>query len=214
MQTLSRTLLTAAIALLGVATASAADKPTVEITPFIGYRMGGQFDVNNPTAGYDNSADLQDSSSWGVDIGIYRDATSFYEVLYGYQSTSLDTNDPSLKRADMKVEYYQVGGTLLYPMDSWAVPYLSLTVGATRLDAKGAGSGSDTKFSGTLGGGIRVPVGNNFAVSLGVRGYLTAISSDTQFLCASGGGNGSCLIKSSGSTLFQGEALVGFTAIF
>ena len=214
MRTLARTFAGAALTLLGATAAYAAERPTFEVTPFVGYRMGGQFDVNNPTPGYSRSADLQDSGSWGVDIGLYRDANSYYEFLYGYQSASLDTKDPSIKGADMKVEYYQFGGTLLYPMDSWAVPYLSLTIGVTRFDAHGAGSGSDTKFSGSLGGGIRVPVGHNFAVSLGVRGYLTAVDSNTDFLCASGGGSGGCLIQSSGSTFFQGEALVGFTAVF
>ena len=79
---------------------------------------------------------------------------------------------------------------------------------------QGGGSNSDTQFSGSLGGGVRVPLNENFAVSLGLRGYLTAVDSDSEFLCVGGGGSASCLIHSSGSTFFQGEALVGFSAIF
>jgi opacity protein-like surface antigen len=203
----------AAAALLG-APAAWADKPTLEITPFVGYRMGGEFDVNNPPEGYDESVDVGDSSSWGVDFGIYRDPVSFYEFLYSQQSTDLDSKQPGLKGSDVKIEYYQLGGTLLYPYDNWLVPYLSLTIGATRFDVSGGGSNSETKFSGSLGGGVRVPVGANFALNFGLRGYLTAVDSDSQFICVGSGGSANCLIKSSGSAFFQGEASLGFTAVF
>jgi len=206
---------TAALALLGTATAWADSKPTAEITGFAGYRMGGQFDVNNPATGNDDSVDLQDSGSWGVDIGIYRDATSFYELLYSQQSSDLDSGDPTIKRADVNVEYFQFGGTIMYPYDdNWFVPYLSLTIGATRLDVQGAGSKSDTRFSGSLGGGVRIPISENFSMTAGLRGYLTAVDSDSQFLCVGTGGSANCLIRSSGSAFFQGEALIGFTGMF
>lgn len=205
----------AAVALLGTASAWADVKPTAEITGYVGYRMGGEFDVNDATTGDENSVDLQDSGSWGVDIGIYRDATSFYELLYSQQSSDLDSGDASLKRADIKVEYFQFGGTLLYPYDdNWFIPYLSLTIGATRFDVQGGNSQSDTRFSGSLGGGVRIPIGGNFAVTAGLRGYLTAVDSDSQFLCVGTGGSANCLIRSSGSAFFQGEALIGFTGMF
>jgi opacity protein-like surface antigen len=206
---------TAALALLGTASAWADGKPTAEITGFAGYRMGGQFDVNDSTTGDENSVDLQDSGSWGVDIGIYRDATSFYELLYSQQSSDLDSSDPAIKRADVNVEYFQFGGTIMYPYDdNWFVPYLSLTIGATRLDVQGAGSKSDTRFSGSLGGGVRIPISENFSMTAGLRGYLTAVDSDSEFLCVGTGGSANCLIRSSGSAFFQGEALIGFTGMF
>jgi opacity protein-like surface antigen len=206
---------TAALALLGTASAWADGKPTAEITGFAAYRMGGQFDVNDSTTGDENSVDLQDSGSWGIDIGIYRDATSFYELLYSQQSSDLDSGDPTIKRADVTVEYFQFGGTILYPYDeNWFVPYLSLTIGAARLDVQGAGSKSDTRFSGSLGGGVRIPISENFSMTAGLRGYLTAVDSDSQFLCVGTGGSANCLIRSSGSAFFQGEALIGFTGVF
>jgi hypothetical protein len=205
----------AAVALLSTASAWADGKPSAEITGYVGYRMGGEFDLNDSTTGDEKSVDLQDSGSWGVDIGIYRDATSFYELLYSQQSSNLDSSDSTLESADIKVEYFHFGGTLLYPYDdTWFIPYLSLTIGATRFDVQGGGSESDTRFSGSLGGGLRIPIGGNFAVTAGLRGYLTAVDSDSQFLCVGTGGSATCRIRSSGSAFFQGEALVGFTAVF
>ena len=143
--------------------------------------MGGQFDIDNPPPASDESVDLQDTGDWGVDFGIYRDHTSFYEILYSYQSAGLDTSNPSLKGVDVAIQYLQVGGTLLFHDHEHFVPYLSLTVGATKFDA-GGGYGSETKFSGSLGGGFRLPVGEHFAATLGLRGYLTAVESDTRVL--------------------------------
>jgi hypothetical protein len=187
-------------------------KPRVELTPYIGYRMGGQFDVDDATPDTSKSVDLQDSGDWGIDLGIYRDRTSFYEILYSYQSAGLDTNDPALKGVDVTIQYLQIGGTLLFDDHEPFVPYLSLTVGGTKFDA-GGGYGSETKFSGSLGGGVRFPIGEHFAATLGVRGYLTLVNSDTEFFC-SGSGSVNCLFRTTGSTFFQGEGLLGFTAVF
>ena len=186
--------------------------PHVEFTPYIGYRMGGQFDLDDPPADTSQSVDLQDSGDWGVDLGIYRDRSSFYELLYSYQSAGVSTRDPSLKGLDVAIEYLQAGGTLLFRDNEHYVPYLSLTIGATRFDA-GHGFGSETKFSGSLGGGVRLPVGQRFAATLGLRGYWTVVESDTAFFCT-GSGSVNCLFRTTGSGFFQGEALLGFTAVF
>ncbi len=186
--------------------------PRVELTPYIGYRMGGQFDIEDSVPDTSKSVDLQDSSAWGIDLGIYRDRTSFYEVLYSYQSAGVDTNDPSLKGVDVTIQYLQVGGTLLFDDHESYVPYLSLTVGGTKFDA-GGGYGSETKFSGSLGGGVRFPIGEHFAATLGARAYVTLVSSNTEFFC-SGSGSVNCLFRTTGNTFFQGEGLLGFTAVF
>ncbi len=186
--------------------------PRAELTPYIGYRFGGQFDLDVVPPDTSKSVDLQDSSVWGVDLGIYRDRSSFYEVLYSHQSAGLDTNDPSLKGTDVTIEYLQVGGTLLFQDHDHYVPYLSLTVGGTKFDAGGS-YGSETKFSGSLGGGVRFPIGEHLAATLGARGYLTVVNSDTEFFC-SGSGSVNCLFRTTGSTFFQGEALLGVTFVF
>ncbi len=190
-----------------------AEAPYFEVTPFAGYRMGGQFDTQETEASPSRSVDLESAASWGLDLGLYRDDSSFYELLYSRQSTGFDSRDATLGRIDVATEYYQFGGTLLFEPQRWMVPYLSLTIGATRLSAD-RGYGSETKFSGSLGGGLRLPVSDRFGVVLGVRGYLTFVNSDTDFLCISQDGEASCLVKSSGSTYFQGEALAGFTLRF
>jgi hypothetical protein len=208
-------LLVSAVAMTGMLApeARAGELPTFEMTPFAGYRTGGSFKIESAEGTASRSVDVSDDASFGLDLGLYRDANSFYEFLYSQQPASLDSKDAVLKGVDVKVEYYQFGGTAFFPGDSdRVVPYLSMTVGATRLSA--SGYDTDTKFSGSVGTGLRVPFNDHFAATLGLRGYLTFIQSNTQFLCVSDNGNGTCLLKSSGSTFFQGEAQLGLTFKF
>jgi len=203
----------ALLALLAAVPAAYADGARVEFTPFVGYRLGGGFDAQDADGTVTESVDLEDGSSWGIDLGLYRDGSSFYELLYSSQTVGLDSRTPELAGVDVTTEYYQFGGTTFFAGERWLVPYLSLTIGATRFSADG-GYGSDTKFSASLGGGLRLPFTDNVGATLGVRGYLTFVESDTDFLCVSGGEGAGCLLKSSGSTMFQAEATAGVTFRF
>ena len=212
--TLTRAALAAFTLVLLLATVpSARADVRAEITPFVGYRMSGSFDVERSDGSGTQGVDVEDSSAWGIDVGIYATPDAFYEFLYSTQTTNLDSRDPAVAGVDVTTEYYQFGGTAFFPADQWPVPYLSLTIGATRYSAD-QGYGSDTKFSGSLGGGLRLPFNENVAATLGVRGYLTLIESDTSIFCKSDSEGGGCLVRSSGSTFFQAEALLGLTVRF
>ena len=191
-----------------------ADSPRFEFTPFVGGRVGGSFDV--PTGeGNGSSVDLGNGASYGIDLGLYRDNQSFYELLYSTQSTNLDSKDPVLHDVDLTVSYLQFGGTLFFPQDNdFFVPYMSLTIGATFMEPDYRGYDSETKFSGSLGGGIRIPFNDNVSLNLGLRGYLTLIDSDTSLFCVSDSGDAGCLLRSSGSTFFQAEGQLGLSVRF
>jgi opacity protein-like surface antigen len=206
--------LLAATALLATSAVVRAESPVFEFTPFAGARMGGGFDVTN-AEGNDSSVDLGSGASFGLDLGLYRDRQSFYELLYSSQTSELDSNDPALRGVDVRVDYLQFGGTAFFPQESDRfVPYLSLTIGATLMKPDQGDYDSETKFSGSLGGGFRFPFNDNVALNLGLRGYLTFIESDTRLFCVSDAQDAGCLLKSSGSTFFQAEALLGLSVRF
>jgi hypothetical protein len=81
--TLSGLACLAALSLIG--TEARAERPVFEFTPSVGYRMGGQFDVENEETGKTKSVDVSDDMSWGIDLGLYRDEYSYYEFLYSVQ---------------------------------------------------------------------------------------------------------------------------------
>jgi len=88
----------------------------------------------------------------------------------------------------------------------------SLTVGATRLAPDG-GYDSETELSGSIGGGVRMPFNERLSATLGVRVYGTLLDSDTAIFCV-GSGDLNCLVRTSGSIFFQGEAFLGLSFRF
>jgi hypothetical protein len=192
--------------------ALAADPPRFDVTPMVGYRMGGYFEERDTETDTGQTLDLDEGTSIGIDLGLYRDANSFYEILYTRQESGIDSPDPVVGSVDVTTEYLHVGGTLLFPDEYWYVPWLSLTIGATRLNPDG-GFDSVTEFSGSLGGGLRLPFNHRVAATVGVRGYVTLVDSDTAIFCV-GSGDLNCLVRTSGSTFFQGEAFLGLNFRF
>jgi opacity protein-like surface antigen len=199
-----------------VAHAEATDPPRFEVTPFAGGRVGGGFDVRDAsgTTTDEQSVDLGSGASFGLDLGLYRDRQSFYELLYSTQSAAVDSANPALDGVDLRIDYLQFGGTLLFPeQNDTFVPYLSLTIGATFMQPDGDFD-SETKFSGSIGGGFRFPISDNVSAVLGVRGYLTLLQSDTDLFCVSDSTQAGCLVRSSGSTFFQAEGQLGLSFRF
>ena len=185
------------IGLLGVvAAASAADeKPllTYEVTPFIGYRLSGDFDIANTNP--KQRANLDDHGSFGAAFDVRRDEVSQYELVYSRQEGQLEKNSP-LAPLDVDVEYLHIGGTL----------------GLTRFTIQ---SGSDdTRFSFSLGAGFRVSVTPRFNIRLEARGFLTLVDTDSAIFCASGSFGGVCSIRARGSTFTQFELMAGAAFAF
>jgi hypothetical protein len=192
-------------------TTVAAAPPDFEVSGFAGYRIGGEFDVD-PSTAESEETELDDGESWGVGLALYRDRSSFYELLYSRQSTDLDRNEPALADVNITTEYYQFGGTLLFEPQRGLEPYFSLTIGLTHFEADGYGS--ETEFSGSVGGGLRIPLGQRASVVLGVRAYGTLVDSDTGLFCSTVNGEATCLLRSSGDVVFQGEATAGLAFRF
>jgi hypothetical protein len=185
--------------------------PRFEIAPWGGYRFGGSFDFDAGEA--DSSRfDVRDAGSFGVDLGIYRDAMSFYELLYGSQSSRLDTNGATPDVPRLRTDYYQLGGTLLFPQPNDLVAWVSMTAGVTRFSPSGSLQGEplgpESDLSLSLGGGLRIPLNPHLSIVGGVRGYLTFIDPSSRIFCVSNGG-ATCVFQLSGSTYFQIEGLLG-----
>jgi len=184
--------------------------PSFEVTPFIGYRMGGSFDV----AGTTRDADVDNHGSFGVALDLRIDEGSQYELLYSRQQTRLQQDSP-LGPLDLDVEYLHLGGTLVVDQEQWRfTPYVAGGLGLTRFSPKVGTADDDTRFSLSLGAGVRVPISRNFGLRFEVRGYVTLIDTDTAFFCASGESGGFCAIRARGSTFVQYELLAGAAFAF
>jgi hypothetical protein len=86
------------------------------------------------------------------------------------------------------------------------------TLGATRF-SPAARYDDETRFSLALGGGVKIPIGERVALRLEARGFLTFVDSDSEIFCVSAGG-ATCLVRTSGSSVVQYQALAGLSFRF
>jgi len=182
--------------------------PAFEVMPFIGYGTGGKFEL----ASNAEVVELRDDEAFGVTLNFRIDEASQYEVFFGRQSTSVRP-EPASGPVDVAVNYLHVGGTVILNDEQRLKPYIVGGLGITRLGAEPNG-GHESKFSMSLGGGVRMPVSERFAFRVEARGFLTLIDTDSRLFCSSGASGGACLLRAEGSTFIQYEVLAGVAIAF
>ena len=200
------------IVLLSTATALAQEQSfKFELTPYAGYRVGGEFEDTNGNF----SIDLDDNESFGFIFNARHSAVTQWEILYSRQETSADTigtglSDPSL---DLNVEYLHGGGTYLW--DGGHIrPYLAATLGGTHVNVTTGGFDSDTFFSFSLGLGLQIQPNSRVGIRLEARSFGTLLDSDTDIFCQSSPMNNVCAIRIDGTLLWQFEAFAGLVFRF
>ncbi len=87
-------------------------------------------------------------------------------------------------------------------------------MGLTRISPQTGSGSEDTRFSLSLGTGVKLPITQRFDVRLEARGFVTFINSDSAFFCASGSSGGVCAIQAKTDAFFQYELLAGATFKF
>ncbi|MGE0115584.1 MAG: outer membrane beta-barrel protein [Steroidobacteraceae bacterium] len=180
-----------------------AAEPVFEVTPFAGYRAGGQF----RDAGSGDALDLSDGS--GVALALNWRASepgTQYELLYSRQSTDTGGATP----VDLKIEYLQLGGTTVIGEDTGrVVPFAAGGIGAARFTPSPVGLSQETRWSFNLGGGVRIPLARHVRLRFEARGYLTWLGGNANLFC-----DGGCTIVAKGKSFFQYEALGGVSIGF
>jgi hypothetical protein len=201
-----------ATALLAPALATAEVPSSLEITPFGGYRMGGQIDAE------DTSIDirLRDSSSVGLILnGRHRDNTE-WEVLYSYQDTTArieSAQEATFTDVGFESQTAHFGGTYLFEGEK-AIPYIALTIGGTRVRTSSPGGESDTFFSGSFGVGLKLFPNSRVGVRLEARGYGILVSSSSAIFCSTDPEISGCAIRLSGDIASQIETFAGLSFRF
>lgn len=205
--TMTRLSLIAVIALLGASQALAADKPQrVELTPFVGFRVGGKWDDLDSGQRYE----IKESPSYGLTFNWNLDPGRQIEFLYSVQKTDVTPAEAfnGQSKIDLDYHYFQGGGVLVWGDDKWK-PYLSVTVGIAYVDPKSADLDTETKFAGSIGGGVRYYFSDHVGLRFEGRGYGTFFESDGAIFCSGG-----CVVNIESTLLLQLEAQVGLIIRF
>jgi opacity protein-like surface antigen len=200
----------AVIAMLLPVSAIAAE---IEVTPFAGYTMGGEF--TDAVTG--KSLSFDDTSSYGIMVDFKQAVDKeggepWIELYYSRQQTRLKADQGPFfgnPLFDVNVEYCHLGGT--YGKATGKVkPFVVGTFGATHMDPKGAGLHAETKFSLSLGGGVKLYLTEHVGIRLDARWFGTLFNGSGSAFCS----GGACAINVQGDLFSQFVANGGLILAF
>ena len=187
-----------------------------EVGAYGALAAGGHFRLQNEAvtaSGSSSTASLSNHPALAITVDVGPpESSQQYELFYSREDAGLRLSS-TVRLADVTVEYLHLGGTVLFDDDAKIKPYAAGGLGITRFTPSEGGS-TDTKFSMSLGLGLKWPVTRRFSFRLEVRGFVTAVDSNTSSFCKSGQIALTCRIHENGQAFVQGELLAGATLAF
>lgn len=182
-----------------------ASAQAVEITPFIGYRVGGGPGEGVPASTPDVDAAVSAGAAYDVPLhdGLW------LEILYSREAAHLLGARPGEPpaRVTASTEYWHVGG--LQELEGGSVrPFLTGTVGLTRM---AVGADAEVRFSLGAGGGVKLRATDHVAARFDGRVLVTfADASVTTLICSTG----RCFAGLHVSTIWQTDFTAGVALTF
>jgi len=170
----------------------------VEIAPFTSHRYGGNFEDTNTLSGFE----LADATSFGLLLDFDSEPDKQIEVFLSRQDTQLTTAGAFTGNPlfDLTIDYYHIGGLYLLPADGLMHPFVSGTIGLTRMVPKRSDLTAENRLSLSLGGGVKFFLSKTLGIRFDVRGIYTALNADTAVFCSGG-----CTIKVRSNGFLQTE---------
>jgi hypothetical protein len=203
-----RLILLAWTAVIVLAAPASARAQAVEITPFAGYRFGG--DLFELATGRRLDADGAPSVGVLVDV-LFGPRTEGIHVegLFSRQQVQVETRQsdfdpPTL--VSVEVDHVQVGG-IHELSDGRARPFISGLVGLSRYASRGD---AEVRFSLGAGGGVKLFATRHLGLRLDGRAYVTFVDAGAAGVC---GGNG-CLLRFTASPVWQADFTAGLIVAF
>jgi hypothetical protein len=145
----------------------------LEITPFYGYRFGGE--VEDPYSGEKLAFDAAPAYGLFLDAGP-KNSEVRVELLWSRQDSSFNISGD---RVDLTIDQIQIGGVTEFSQNRLR-EYVSVLAGATHYST--ADSGSDTQFSLSFGVGAKYLLLRHVALRADLRGYCTVVDSQGGFI--------------------------------
>ena len=188
----------------------AQELPRIEITPFGGYQWGGT------ASGWEGELRIPSTGNWGIALNVDVRPETQLELCFTRQYSSLEVRwyDYTMPREElfnMAVEYYHIGALQKLRGPGDFGPFTVLTIGATRFAPDSNEYGDEWLFSMAFGLGVKVPVGERFALRLQGRLLMPIQWAGGGLWCGTGG----CGIGlSGGSSIIQGDVTAGLAIAF
>jgi len=208
------TLLLALVVVPALATPAGAQYVQIdsfEVTPVVGLRLGGTFDVRAEQSSQ-TQATWKDASSYGLSAGARFDDLSLIEVRWTRSTSTLRFDAPfgfpdaSLEDVTLNQFHADFTREFVIPEVKGLRSFLTGSIGATHVSARHEGF---TRFSFGFGAGLKQFVGSRFALRGEVQWLPILIDPEVGAWACGTAGVGGCLVVLTGRLTQQFELSVG-----
>ena len=193
-----------AVVLCGISTSAAAQ--TVEVSPFVGYRFGGDlYEVYTGAA-----LDIDGAATVGGVVDVFIDRGLSFSFVYAHQDAEIEAVDSSGRATEfgrLSVDHWHAGGTQEFGAGA-VRPFLIGTIGLTRFGAPGD---SELRFSTAAGGGVKLMPTRHLGIRLDGRVYAVFVDGWTNGGVCGGAG---CVVGVDASIIWQAEFTAGLVLSF
>ena len=159
--------------------------PGVEMTPILGFRSVGRLSTDNGD-GFDGDAEIDSGTSFGLLVNVPLSRHAQIELMADRQSSEF-INDALLPEnalsRDVDLTYYHVGFLWQWTPNNLR-PFVVGSLGFTDISPDGARS--ENRFSGSIGGGLKVDLSKHVGFRLEGRGFWTDSGSSSSNHCHNG----------------------------
>lgn len=164
------------------------DAGAVEVAPFIGQRYGGSFEDGNTLS----MLDVGEATTKGLLLDFDTEPNKQIEVFLSREATYLGAEGPLTGNPlfHLTIDYYHIGGLYILPESDVLQPFVSGSIGLTRMTPDRPDLSAEDRLSLSLGGGTKVLLTRNFGLRFDVRAIYTALNANTAIFCSGG-----CAIK-------------------
>ena len=183
-----------------------ASAQTVEIAPFGGYRVGGDF-FERVTG---QPVDLDGAPAVGAVLNVAMGGGLFFEGLFTHQEANVDvpaTTVAPATRWRIAVDHWLAGGLQEFG-DGRARPFLTGLLGLTRYGAEGD---NEIRFVVSAGGGVKLQPARRVGVRLDGRIFATFVDGDGRAIACT---PGICLLALEVDVVWQAEVSAGLVVAF
>jgi hypothetical protein len=183
-----------------------AEAQTVEVSPFAGYRFGGDlYEVYTGAA-----LDIDGAAAVGGVVDVFVDRGVSFSFVYAHQDAAIETVNSWGEASDfgrISIDHWHAGGTQEFGAGE-VRPFLIGTIGLTRFGAPGD---SEVRFSTAAGGGVKLMPTRHLGVRLDGRVYAVFMNGWTSAGVCGGAG---CLVGVDVSLIWQAEFTAGLVLSF
>jgi len=203
--------LTAVFVLPTAARAQYVEIQGVEITPFVGARFGGTFDVQTEQHVLSEVA-LKDATSYGFSAGVRFDDFSLIEFRWTRTTSSLQAAVPSppviVSSGDITLNQFHADFTreFVIPEVKGMRSFVTGSLGATHI---GSTSDGFTRFSFGFGAGLKQFLGSRLAIRAEAQWLPILVDPEVSSFACGTGPVGGCLVLLDGRLTQQFEVSIG-----